>query len=128
MFSLNESQQFYLCTTPVDMRKGFDSLCGLVSHQLGHDPLSGEVFVFVNRSRTVLKLLHWERGGLVIYHKRLESGRFSLPSYDIQRQSYSILWRDLVLMTEGIRMEKVKVQKRFIKALKTRINKGVQAL
>jgi transposase len=80
MFSLNESQRFYLCLSPTDPRKGFDSLCGLVSSELGRDPLGGEVFIFVNRSRTTIKLLHWERGGLVLYHKRLESGRFRSSS------------------------------------------------
>lgn len=119
MFSLTESDQFYLCTSPTDLRKGFDSLYGLVSHQLGRDPLSGEVFIFWNRNRTVLKLLHWERGGLVIYHKRLESGRFTLPIYEKEPRCYSILWRDLVLMTEGISMEKMKVHKRYNKPSKT---------
>lgn len=115
MFSLNESQQFYLCTSSTDLRKGFDSLCGLVSSQMGRDPLSGEVFIFWNKTQTVIKLLHWERGGLVIYHKRLETGRFSLPLYEKEKQCYSILWRDLVLMTEGISVEKVNVRKRFKK-------------
>ena len=119
MFSLNASQQFYLCATATDMRKGFDSLCGLVSSQMGRDPLSGEVFIFHNKQRTVIKLLHWERGGLVIYHKRLEQGRFSLPRYNVEKQSYSILWHDLVMMTEGISMEKVKRYKRFEKISKT---------
>jgi hypothetical protein len=74
------------------------------------------VFIFINRTRRVIKLLHWERGGLVIYHKRLESGRFSLPAYDPERRSFSILWHDLVMMTEGLSIEKVKQKKRFIKS------------
>lgn len=98
---------------PTDLRKGFDSLCGLVSGAMGRDPLGGEVFVFINRSRTVIKLLHWERGGLVIYHKRLERGRFTLPQYDSQKKNYSILWHDLVLMIEGISMEKTVRKKRY---------------
>jgi transposase len=113
MFSINASQQFYMCTSATDMRKGFDGLCGLVSGQMGRNPLSGEVFIFINKTRTVIKLLHWERGGLVIYHKRLESGRFSLPLYDNEKRSYCILWHDLVLMTAGISIEKVSRQKRF---------------
>ncbi|MDD3064608.1 MAG: IS66 family insertion sequence element accessory protein TnpB [Massilibacteroides sp.] len=113
MFSLNASQQFYLCTSSTDMRKGFDSLCGLVSSQMGRDPLGGEVFIFMNKSRTVIKLLHWERGGLVIYHKRLEKNRFTLPRYDATRKSYSISWHDLVLMVEGISLEKTTRKKRL---------------
>lgn len=119
MFSLNASQRFYLCTSFTDMRKGFDSLCGLVYTEMGRDPLSGEVFIFMNKSRTVIKLLHWERGGLVIYHKRLEKNRFTLPTYDATKKSYSILWHDLVLMVEGISMEKTTRKKRLEKIRKT---------
>jgi transposase len=100
------------------MRKGFDALCGIVRLDMGRDPLSGEVFIFVNKPRTVVKLLHWERGGLVIYHKRLERGRFTLPHFDAQRQRYSLCWTDLVLMIEGISLERVHYGKRFEKEFK----------
>jgi transposase len=95
------------------MRKGFDALSGVVRRDMGRDPLSGEVFIFMNRSRTTIKLLHWERGGLVLYHKRLESGRFSLPVFDEKSRCYHLSWRDLVLIVEGISLEKVQRQKRF---------------
>ena len=119
MFSLNASQRFYLYTSHADMRKGFDSLCGLVTMEMGRNPLGGEVFIFMNKSRTVIKLLHWERGGLVIYHKRLEKGRFTLPRYDLHTKGYSILWHDLVLMVEGISPENTIREKRFEKTLKS---------
>lgn len=119
MFSLNASQKFYLYTSHADMRKGFDSLCGLVTMEMGRDPLGGEVFIFMNKSRTVIKLLHWERGGPVIYHKRLEKGRFSLPRYDLHTKGYSILWHDLVLMVEGISPENTIRKKRFEKTLRS---------
>jgi transposase len=80
---------------------------------LGRDPLLGEVFIFMNRSCTSVKLLHWERGGLVLYHKRLEKGRFSLPVFDETSRYYHLSWRDLVLMVEGISPEKVRHKKRF---------------
>jgi transposase len=95
------------------MCKGFDTLSGVVHRDMGCDPLSGEVFIFMNRSRTTIKLLHWERGGLVLYHKRLEKGRFSLPVFDEESRCYHLLWRDLVLMVEGISPEKVRHKKRF---------------
>ncbi|WP_159634659.1 IS66 family insertion sequence element accessory protein TnpB [Sphingobacterium composti Ten et al. 2007 non Yoo et al. 2007] len=59
-----------------DMRKSFDGLCGLIISVMQRQPTSGEVFVFLNRSRTHIKLLHWEHGGFVLYYKRLESGTF----------------------------------------------------
>lgn len=97
------------------MRKGFDSLCGVVRSQMGRDPLSGEVFVFINRVRTTIKLLHWERGGLVIYHKRLEQGCFTMPRYDVISGSYSLGWAQLVMMVEGIQMSDVRYKKRYEK-------------
>ena len=95
------------------MRKGFDSLCGVVRSGMGRDPLCGEVFVFINGDRTRLKLLHWERGGFVIYHKRLEKGRFSVPEFDAARGSYQLLWCDLVMMVEGVSFSNIRRKKRY---------------
>jgi hypothetical protein len=95
------------------MRKGFDALCGVVRSDMGRNPLSGEVFIFMNKSRTTIKLLHWERGGLVLYHKRLEEGRFALPVLDTATRSYSLLWTDLVLMIEGISIDRISYGKRY---------------
>jgi transposase len=67
----------WACSEPTDLRKGFEGLGGLVSAALGHDPLSGDCFVFVNRSRTRAKVLLWDGTGLCIYQKRLEQGRFA---------------------------------------------------
>lgn len=61
MFSLGDSEVYYLSRTATDMRKGFDALCGEVRRGMGRDPISGEVFIFYNAHRTRLKLLHWER-------------------------------------------------------------------
>ena len=74
MLSLGSSHSYYLYRAACDMRKSFDSLSGLVRNELGRDPASGEVFVFINKRRTSVKLLHWERGGFVLYYKRLEKG------------------------------------------------------
>jgi transposase len=112
MFSLNESERYWLCPSGQDMRKGFDALSGVVRRDMGRDPLSGEVFIFMNRLRTTLKLLHWERGGLVLYHKRLERGRFTLPVFDEKSRCYHLGWQDLVLMVEGISIEKIHRKKK----------------
>ena len=62
---------------PADLRKGYDGLYGLVQTGLGRDPLSGELFLFVNRRRTGCKVLLWDGTGLCIFQKRLERGRFA---------------------------------------------------
>lgn len=111
MFALGSGHCYYLYEGVCDMRKSFDGLCGLVLNQMRRQPTSGEVFVFLNRSRTHLKLLHWERGGFVLYYKRLESGSFLMPRTRNTQISYS----DLVLMIEGIEVLKKRQRKRYEK-------------
>lgn len=112
MFSLTDSNHYYLCPQGVDMRKGFDSLCGVVRQNMNKNPLMGDVFIFISKSRRVIKLLHMEQGGLVIYHKRLEKGTFEMPIFNPQDKSYYIKWCDLVMMIEGISGE-IKRKKRW---------------
>jgi transposase len=85
MLSLSLPGRVFLYTLPTDMRKSFDSLCGLVEQQLGRDPLSGDLFVFRSKRGDRLKLLFWDEDGLVLYYKRLEVGTFVLPQADGQR-------------------------------------------
>jgi transposase len=65
---------------PVDMRKAFDGLLGVVKGLLEEDPLSGTLFVFVNRRGTYVKVLYWDRTGFCLFAKRLERGRFRFPT------------------------------------------------
>ena len=67
MFCLNDTMRYFLCPGKTDMRKGINSLCGLVHDKMGYDVRLGDVFIFVNRSRTTMKLLHAEDGGMVLY-------------------------------------------------------------
>jgi transposase len=110
MFSLGHSQRYFLYSGVCDMRKGFDGLCGLVSNELGRSPTDGSVYVFINRQRNQMKLLHWEHGGLILYQKRLERGRFSVP--DLRGKAGSLHWPDLVLIVEGIEIFNIKRKKR----------------
>lgn len=73
---LSAAVRVFLCTQPTDMRKSFDGLFGMVREFLGQDPLSGHLFLFLNRRRDRAKILLWERDGLVIWYKRLEAGSF----------------------------------------------------
>jgi transposase len=74
-----EKVRVWLATTPLDMRKSFDSLAEVVRSFLKEDPLSGNLFVFRNRGGHLLKILWWDRDGLAIYYKRLERGEFRFP-------------------------------------------------
>ena len=79
MLSLPLPVKIFWSVAPVDMRKSFDSLSALVAEHLGHDPLSGHLFVFTSRRRDRVKLLYFEKGGLAIWYKRLEEGTFAAP-------------------------------------------------
>lgn len=112
MFSLNESNHFLVCVCGVDLRKGLNGLCGIISYQ-SLIPTSGDVYVFFNKKRTTMKLLHWERGGFVIYYKRLERGRVSHKIFQREEVGFqSYRWDELVLLLEGI-SPKTKRRKRY---------------
>lgn len=73
---LSQPPRLWLCTQATDMRCSFDGLAARVRRHLGHDPLSGEGFVFINRRRTLLKLLYFDADGYCVWSKRLERGQF----------------------------------------------------
>ena len=102
MFCLNDTMRYFLCPGKTDMRRGMNSLCGLVRDLMGYDVRFGDVFIFINHRCNTMKLLHAEDGGLVLYIKRLEVGVFRIPEYDKSTRSYPMQWRDLVIMVEGI--------------------------
>ena len=111
MFSLSSSHRYHLYRGACDMRKSFNGLSGLVRSELGRDPTSGEVFVFLNRRRTLLKLLHWESGGFVLYYKRLEEGTFVPPT--VEGDQTVVRWPELVLMVEGITIQRSSQGRRY---------------
>jgi len=86
------------------MRKSFYTLSGIVTSTMNKDVRDGAVFIFINRNLNVMKILHMEYAGLVIYHKRLESGRFKLPDFDENTTSLSIHWQDLITMVQSVKL------------------------
>ena len=85
---------------PTDLRKGVHSLCGVICY-IGLDPTNGYFYIFVNSSRKVMKLLHWERGGFVVYYKRLSHGRFHSKIFLRTGIGFrSMRWDELVLKIE----------------------------
>ena len=93
---LQQARRIFAYSTPVDMRKGFLGLEGMVRTALQKDPLSGDIFVFVNRSGTHLKCLLWDRTGFVIIYKRLEHGKFRFYGIETQLELDKIRF-DLLL-------------------------------
>lgn len=104
MLLLPRAVKVYVATTPANLRRSFDGLCNEVRCVLGRDPLSGHVFVFVNRRKTQVKLLVWTRGGFTIVHKRLERGRFSFTDgLGEGVSSVAIDVHELSMLLEGLR-------------------------
>lgn len=93
---LQQTRRIFAYSAPVDMRKGFLGLEGMVRTALQKDPLSGDIFVFVNRSGTHLKCLLWDRTGFVIIYKRLEHGKFRFYGSETQLELDKIRF-DLLL-------------------------------
>ena len=94
MFSLGDGTKFWLYSKPTDMRKNFNMLSGIVNNCMQQNLYSGDVFVFVNASNNMLKLLRYEPGGLVIYNKRLDHGRMHLVERVQEGDSSPINWKN----------------------------------
>lgn len=116
MFTLSDSNTFYLYPYPTDMRKSFYSLSGIVQNEMRQDIQQGDAFIFVNRSLTSMKILHMEFGGLVIYNMKLEQGRIQLPDMELVDSSVSraTQWSELVMMTHGLSKSGVHQHPRWI--------------
>ena len=101
MLQLSHNCRYWLYRPVTDMRKSFDSLCGIVKNELRQDILSGDIFVFVNRRRSHIKLLTWEGDGFGLYYKRLEKGSLNVSA------------QQLMLMWQGISLKRIKYRKRY---------------
>jgi len=107
--------QYYLYSDDTDMRKGFDSLCGIVSSQMQLNALSGAIYIFINKRRNQVKLLLWEGDGLSLYYKRLESGTYERPLMEDGKAACIIAPQQLQFILQGVALQKIQYRKRFKK-------------
>jgi len=112
MLSLPPSVRIFVALEPLDMRRQFDGLANAARHVLGEDPLSGHLFVFFNRTRTMMKSLYWDRSGYCLIAKRLERGRFKLPTTDGSGR-LEMEAAELALILEGIDLAGSKRRRRW---------------
>jgi transposase len=112
MVGLSSGHRYYIYQGEVDLRKGFDGLQGLVVNALGKLGQNGEVYVFFNRRRTQVKMLVWDRTGLVIYYKRLEGGSFERFRRG-EAQYAELSWSELQMLMEGIVLRSVQRRYRY---------------
>jgi transposase len=111
VFGLGPATRIYVAGEAVDMRKGFDGLYGLVRDQLAHDPLSGHLFLFSNRTRTRLKALVWDGSGWWVCAKRLEKGRFHWPAPSATQRSVVMRGEELAMLVNGLDLQQTQPRK-----------------
>lgn len=114
MLTLPPSVRIYLSLQPVDFRKGVDGLMGVVRQVWDEDPLAGHLFVFIGRRADRVKVLFWDRGGFVLYYKRLEQGRFQVPALQPGADRVVISATDLAMLLEGIDFSRVRHPRQWV--------------
>jgi transposase len=109
VLALSNSCRYFLYRRPADMRFGINSLAGLVQNELGFNPMSGDVFVFLGKRRNQIRLLQWDRDGFAMYVKKLERGTFEWPA----GEQTAISSHQLTLLLQGVMLESVRLRKRY---------------
>ena len=112
MIGLPSSVKIYLAMGGTDLRKGFNGLSGIV-REWGLDLYSGHLFVFLSKRRNTVKILTWDRGGFVIWHKRLEFGSYKLPKIGTDDIRVQLDAGQLTMLLDGVDLSKVRRQKRW---------------
>ncbi len=111
MFCSPRRVRVFIALGATDMRKAINGLSLMVATQLDLDPLSGHLFAFCNRRRTLVKILYWERNGFCLWEKRLEKDRFKWPGHPGEVKEISI--QELGLLLEGIDIGKIRPYRRL---------------
>lgn len=111
MFTPEGNLRVWLCTTPTDMRRSFNGLSAMVKRDLSDNPLSGALYVFVNRRRTQMKILYFDGDGYAVWCKRLEQGQFVIP--DADRVKKPLSYGELQCLLYGIEWQNARRYKRF---------------
>ncbi len=111
MIISDRNVRVWLYQQPTDMRKSFKGLIALVKNNLNEDPLSGHLFVFINKRKTYMKILYYAESGFCIWSKKLIQGQFAFDQSTQAKQSMT--WTQLQWLIDGIIIEKARYQKRF---------------
>jgi transposase len=111
MLTLGITTRVYFAREPIDARKSFDTLAAVVTQTLGRDPLSGDLFVFLNKRRNHLKILAWHGDGYTIFMKRLQLGTFTLPTGDTR--DLALTPTQLAMILGGVDLANTTSRKRF---------------
>jgi transposase len=113
MLHLSASCRYYLYNGVTDMRKGIDSLCGIITASMKEDALSGAIFIFFNKKHNQVKLLLWEGDGFAIYYKRLEKGTYEIPTASTNSPSVCVTHQQMQWILQGIMLTSIRRRKRY---------------
>jgi transposase len=113
MIHLPASVRVYLCLTPCDMRKSFDSLHTLVREHLELDAFAGHLFVFASRRKDRVKILYWDHDGFAMWSKRLEEGTYQVPFDGTEEHRREITAQELGALLSGIDLQQAPRRKRY---------------
>lgn len=115
MIAFSPEVRVFVCRRPTDMRKSFHGLVALVESALGQDPLSGSLFVFVNRRRDRMKILYWGQTGFCIWYQQLQKGTYQLPDHETLDlvDALEITRAQLSLILDGIDLSSIRQRPRF---------------
>ena len=112
MLGLSTNLNYYLFNGNVDLRKGIFRLCEFIRTELQKDPVdTSSVYMFMAKSRKVVKILHYERGFYVLYEKRPVMGKFKKPIFDELSRCYQIRWSDMAYLTESLVIDRMSISK-----------------
>lgn len=114
MLSLPTTVRIYAAVDPVDLRKGFTGLSCLVREVIDGDPLSGHMFVFVNRRGDRIKVLFWTRNGYCVVYKRLERGRLHLPTRARRGGSIVLEAAELSALLDGVDLRRATLKPAWV--------------
>ena len=114
MLGLGTEHKYYFYLSPVDMRKSFNGLSGIVSEHMSQNKGANIVYAFINKRKDKLKLLHWRIGGFVLYYKRLEKGIFEFPRYEIKEGLVVLSYTQMIMILDGINIISVPKKERYL--------------
>lgn len=113
MIPFTSNQRYFLYNGAMDMRKGSDSLCAVITNQMHNKIINGDVFVFINKRHTLLRMICFSGGGIWTLGKRLELGTYEMPVLSEGTTSYNLTYTQLLCITEGIKLKSIKYRKRY---------------
>jgi len=116
MLGLPKGAKVYFCTEPVDFRKRFDGLSGIIESSFEMNVLDGHLFLFVNRRGDRMKALWWESGGLILWYKRLEQGTFEFPRTEAGQKHVTIDATELAMLIGGVPLSSARRRRKRMRA------------